>query len=422
MKKSNKITCMLLIVLLSFAGCFSAKEENGMHIILKVDIEDILRSLAGPHYSNDSIFNMAIAESKLKLKDSKSDQIDLFAASFEELNPGGQLAPYFMTPDSREEINFNTANAAVVDYLKTEVADDLEYTVIILENRLNRLGVSPRNRKLIRLSNGIDVTILTKHGNPEKDKIDRIINLLTSQAKLEFWTTYQNKEIWSAILEANRFISVMQEVSDDTCSDESAQFIRDNPLFAVMSPYTYSGGQLIPSAIAGVAELKDTAKVNTMLAIPEVKQLFPSDLVFAWHFQTIGEETPYLYLYALKASRKGRPAIGNRHYVTDVYTTTSDPNKEAFEVTLNMNAEGAKSWANLTRENIQKALAIVVDGEVYSAPMIYEEIKDGTFPISENLTQDEAIDLAIILNSGEMPIKLYAEYVELLGSDESSTP
>lgn len=421
MKNSNKITCVLFIVLLSISGCFSAKEEKGIHVILKVDFEEFIRSLAAPQYLNDSIFNIALAESKLKLKNSESDQIDLFAESFEELNPGGQLSPIFMTIDSRRQIDFNTTNDAVVDYLKKEIADDLENTRIILENRLHRFGISPENRKLIMLNNGIDVTILTKHGNPENDKIDRISKLLTSQAKLEFWTSYQNSEIWSAIEEANRFISVIREDSDDTCSNEAAQFMRDNPLFAVMSPYVNSNGQLIPSAIAGVAELKDTAKVNAMLAIPEVKQLFPSDLVFAWHFQTIGNERPYLYLYALKATRNGQPAMKG-YYVTDAHATITDQNTGEFVVSLNMNAEGAKRWSDLTRENMQKALAIVLDGVVYSAPMVFEEIKDGNSSISGNFTQNDANDLANILKSGEMPTKLHIEHVELLGSDKSSIP
>ncbi|MFC2080433.1 protein translocase subunit SecD, partial [Bacteroidota bacterium] len=185
------------------------------------------------------------------------------------------------------------------------------------------------------------------------------------------------------------------------------------PLFAVMRPYVDNSGRLIPSAVAGVVELKDTAKVNALLSIPQVRQLFPADLRFAWHFQGMGEETEFLYLYALKASRNGKPAMDGK-FVTDARTTT-DQYTGAFEVSMNMNAEGAKRWANLTRENVNKALAIVLDDVVYSAPNVSEEIKGGSSSISGNFSQNDATDLANILKSGKMPARARVESSEVIG-------
>ncbi|MCF8346663.1 MAG: protein translocase subunit SecF, partial [Bacteroidales bacterium] len=172
-------------------------------------------------------------------------------------------------------------------------------------------------------------------------------------------------------------------------------------------------GQLIPSAVIGVVELSDTAKVNEYLSIPRVRQLFPADLKFAWHFQGMGEETEFIYLYSLKATRNGQPAMDGK-YVTDARTTT-DQYTGAFEVSMSMNSEGAKRWANLTRENVQKAIAIVLDGVVYSAPNVNEEIKGGSSSISGNFTQNEATDLANILKSGKMPARARVESSEVIG-------
>ncbi|MCA1747545.1 MAG: protein translocase subunit SecD, partial [Bacteroidales bacterium] len=294
---------------------------------------------------------------------------------------------------------------------------------------------------------------------------ERVTKLLTGTANLEFWTTYQNVDIWPALENANQVIAEIQSTSlpaeevvaadagngerqeaatEDATQDESllldgeslfsdttdlgilgdsdttdlfgeeeTAFLRDNPLFAVMRPYMDNNGQLISSAIAGVVELKDTAKVNQFLSIPRVKQLFPADLRFAWHFQAMGEETEFLYLYALKATRNGQAAMDGK-YVTDARTTT-DPYTGSFEVSMSMNSEGAKRWANLTRENVQKSIAIVLDDVVYSAPNVNEEIKGGSSSISGNFTQNEATDLSNILKSGKMPARARIESSEVIG-------
>jgi SecD/SecF fusion protein len=180
-----------------------------------------------------------------------------------------------------------------------------------------------------------------------------------------------------------------------------------------MRPYADNQGRLIPTAVAGVVEIKDTAKVNEMLSMPQVKQLFPADLRFAWHFQPQGEEVEFLYLYALKATRNGQPAMDGK-YVTDARPTT-DPYTGEFEVSMNMNSEGAKRWANLTRENVNQAIAIVLDDVVYSAPNVNEEIKGGSSSISGGFTQNEATDLANILKSGKMDARARVESSEVIG-------
>jgi SecD/SecF fusion protein len=430
--------------------------KGGMNVVLEIAVEDIIRSLAVPQYLTDPVFTETMSLAKEKKKSSTADLIDLFAESFTELNPGGQLAQFFMTTESRGEIDFNTSNEEVVEYLKQEAEDAIDNSYNVLRNRIDRFGVVQMNIQRLERQGRILVAL------PGVKEPERVTKLLTGTANLEFWTTYENVDIWPTLEEANRVIADQKTAEEilsgdrepaeevveaepvaeqqesilgldedallsDTSelgilgaadstqlfSDEEAQFLKENPLFAVLRPYMDNQGRLIPSAVAGVAELKDTSTVNAYLAIPQVRQLFPADLRFAWHFQAQGEEAEFVYLYALKASRNGQPAMDGK-YVTDA-RPTNDQYTGAFEVSMNMNSEGAKRWANLTRENVGKPLAIVLDDVVYSAPNVSEEIKGGSSSISGNFTQNEATDLANILKSGKMPARARIESSEVIG-------
>ncbi len=432
--------------------------KGGMNVILEIAVEDIIRALAAPQYLSDPTFTEAMAEAKERKVGSTADFVDLFASAFEDQNPGGQLAQFFMTPESRGDIDFNTSNEEVISFLKEEADAAIDNSYNVLRNRIDRFGVVQMNIQRLERQGRILVAL------PGVKEPERVTKLLTGTANLEFWTTYQNVDIWPAIENANQAIADIQNTSlpteateadvsgetgeeemvEETPQDESlvldgeslfsdttdlsilddsdtaelfgeeeAEFMRENPLFAVMRPYMDNQGQLIPSAIAGVVELKDTAKVNRYLSIPRVKQMFPADLRFAWHFQAMGEETEFIYLYALKATRNGQAAMDGK-YVTDARTTT-DPYTGNFEVSMSMNSEGAKRWANLTRENVQKSIAIVLDGVVYSAPNVNEEIKGGSSSISGNFTQNEATDLSNILKSGKMPARARIESSEVIG-------
>jgi len=431
--------------------------KGGMNVILEIAVEDIIRALAAPQYLSDPTFTEAMDDAKERKVGSTADFVDLFASAFEDQNPGGQLAQFFMTPESRGDIDFNTSNNEVVDWLKEEADAAIDNSYNVLRNRIDRFGVVQMNIQRLERQGRILIAL------PGVKEPERVTKLLTGTANLEFWTTYQNVDIWPALENANQVIAEMQNTSlpaeeadaatgeeqetvtedtpqeeenlildgeslfadttdldilgesdtTDLFGEEEAAFMRDNPLFAVMRPYMDNNGQLIPSAIAGVVELRDTAKVNQFLSIPRVKQMFPADLRFAWHFQAMGEETEFLYLYALKATRNGQAAMDGK-YVIDARTAT-DPYTGNFEVSMNMNSEGAKRWANLTRENVGRSIAIVLDEVVYSAPNVNEEIKGGSSSISGNFTQNEATDLSNILKSGKMPARARIESSEVIG-------
>jgi SecD/SecF fusion protein len=422
--------------------------KGGMNVILEIAVEDIIRSLAANQYLTDPVFTETMALAHEKKKDSQSDFVDLFAEAFEELNPGAQLAQFFMTPETRGEIDFNTSNSDVVTYLKAEAEDAIDNSYNVLRNRIDRFGVVQLNIQKLERQGRILVEL------PGVKEPERVAKLLTGTANLEFWTTYQAAEVWNYLDQANQTLAEIlrtesleaerpaaetadtvvegetapqQDLLLDTTGldlltnldttqvfdDQESQFYRENPLIAVLTPYLDNQRNFIPGSTVGVVLLKDTAKVNAYLNIPQIKQLFPSDLKFAWHFQPQGDEMQYIRLHALKGTRNNLPVMEGT-YVTDARVGT-DPYTGQFNVSMNMNSEGAKKWANVTRENVNQAIAIVLDGLVYSAPNVSEEIKGGSSSISGDFSQAEADDLANILKSGKMPARARIESSEVIG-------
>ncbi len=432
--------------------------KGGMNVILEIAVEDIIRSLAATQFLTDPVFTQTMALAHDKKSNSQSDFVDLFAEAFEELNPGAQLAQFFMTPETRGEIDFNTTNPDVVTFLKAEAEDAIDNSYNVLRNRIDRFGVVQLNIQKLERQGRILVEL------PGVKEPERVAKLLTGTANLEFWTTYQAPEVWNYMDQANRTLATILAAEESTVSavedeaidadvtegesenllaqddllpqdellldtsgldllsdldstsvldNQEAQFYRENPLLAVLTPYLDNQRQFIPSSTVGVVLLKDTAKVNAYLAIPQIRQLFPSDMKFAWHFQPDGTEEQFIRLHALRSTRNNQPAMDGK-YVTDARVGTDQYTGE-FNVSMNMNAEGAKRWANLTRENVNQAIAIVMDGLVYSAPNVSEEIKGGSSSISGQFSQADADDLANILKSGKMPARARIESSEVIG-------
>jgi len=435
--------------------------KGGMNVILEIAVEDIIRSLAAPQYLTDPVFTETMALARQKKTNSQSDFVDLFAEAFEELNTGAQLAQFFMTPETRGSIDFSTSNQDVVVFLKQEAEGAIDNSYNVLRNRIDRFGVVQLSIQKLERQGRIMVAL------PGVKEPERVTKLLTGTANLEFWTTYQSSEVWTYLEEANNTLATIMKAeaiqgddgevdtdpgiteetevaaqqetgesildipqdellldtagldllsdldSTQVFDDQEEQFYRENPLIAVLTPYLDNQRNFIPGSTVGVVMLKDTAKVNAYLSIPQIRQLFPSDLSFAWHFQPDGEEQQFIRLHALKSTRNNQPAMEGK-YVTDA-RVGNDPYTGEFNVSMNMNAEGAKRWANITRENVNEAIAIVLDGLVYSAPNVSEEIKGGSSSISGNFSQADADDLANILKSGKMPARARVESSEVIG-------
>lgn len=420
--------------------------KGGMNVILEVSVEDVIKSLAAPHYLTDPVFTQAMNRALQKKITRQEDFTDLFAESFEELNPGGKLAQFFMTPETRGTIDLNTDNAKVVDYLRNEAESAIDNSFNVLWNRIDRYGVIQPNIQRLERQGRILIEL------PGVSDPERVTKLLTGTANLEFWTTYENEEVLPLFQEANTVLqgilsteeqpSLLSETADTTGKkaeislfgdkkdtaqvsllggqdstslglSEQEQARKENPFFSVIIPYLDNNGRPIRGSVVGIVALRDTAKANAILQRPQIRLLFPGDMKFFWNQKPLKGNEAFIQLHALKASREAGASLSGK-YITDARMAFGQFKGES-EVHMSMNSEGAKRWANLTRENVNRCLAIVLDGSVVSAPVVNSEIKGGGSTITGDFTQNEATDLANVLKSGKMPARARIESSEVIG-------
>jgi SecD/SecF fusion protein len=405
--------------------------KGGMNVILEVSVEDILKALS--NYNPDKSFNAALVRAKELQKQSQADYLTLFGRAFQEVDPNAKLASIFGTVDLKEKINFNSTNAEVLKVLDGEVTGAITNAFNILRTRIDRFGVTQPN--ITQLSTKGRILIeLPGQNNPK-----RVRELLQGTANLEFWETYENSEIIGYLSQANNLLKEIKAatlptvapteqsadkgaVTDTTKKDQSLldliekdttkvpeaatreEFTLQNPLFGLLSPRVSQEGQPLPSSMIGLASSKDTAKVNDLLKMNQIKTLFPRDLKLMW------SQNPYKYdptktLYELHAikitTRDGRPPLDGG-VITSARTSSGVTGSEV-KVDMSMNGEGSKIWARMTRENIDRCLAVVLDGYVRSYPKVQNEITGGSTEITGDFTIEEADDLANILKSGKLP-------------------
>lgn len=427
--------------------------KGGMNVILEISVEDVIRSLAAPHYLADPVFNQTMNLALKKRATVQEDFVVLFAESFEEVSPGGKLAQFFMTPDTRGEIDLTTPNADVVTYLRTQAESAIDNSFNVLRNRIDRFGVVQPNIQRLERQGRILVEL------PGIDDPERVTKLLTGTANLEFWTTYENTEVLPYFQQANILLKEISESGDESSilgapesgtgevnaedstgeislldtpkdtageislieSQDSASILasqqeqlkKENPLFSVLIPYLDQQNQPVGGSVVGIANIRDTATVNAYMLRPQIKSLFPGDMKFYWNQKTLADNETFIQLHALKASREKGASMSGK-YVTEASMQYGQFKNEA-QVHMSMNSEGAKRWANLTRENVGRCIAIVLDGYVVSAPVVRGEIKGGSSSIEGNFTQAEATDLSNILKSGKMPARARIESSEVIG-------
>jgi SecD/SecF fusion protein len=407
--------------------------KGGMNVILEVSVKDILRALS--NYNPDKTFNEALARADQMQSQSQADYLTLFGRAFQEVDPNAKLASVFGTVELRDRINFNTTNEEVLKVLSNEVDGAIKNAFNILRTRIDRFGVVQPNITQLATKGRILIEL------PGQTNPKRVRELLQGTANLEFWETYENGEIIGYLSQANNILREIQASSkstpaaaekpvtasadqsdttkknqdlldligkDTTTTTQNAgtreSFNLQNPLFGLLSPRVSQDGQPLPSSMIGLALGKDTAKVNSMLKMNQVRSIFPRDLKFFW------SQNPYKYdptktlyeLHAIKVTtRDGRPPLDG-NVITSARTSSGVTGSEV-EVNMSMNAEGAKTWARMTRENIGRCIAVVLDGYVRSFPVVQNEITGGNTQITGDFTIEEADDLANILKSGKLP-------------------
>ncbi len=398
--------------------------KGGMNVMLEIEVQDVIKTLAGNNASNPA-FAEALATAEEQLANGQTqDLIGAFVDAFESTSNGGSLAAIFVSPE-RKDIMPNSSNNAVESVLRSEAEAAIATSFNILRNRIDRFGVTQPNIQRLPGSNRVLVEL------PGVKEPQRVRSLLQGAASLEFWTTYDAREVISSLAAADRLIKSMndtqtvapeateetaeateatEEASNDLLSSASSAAAAEaqeapsssfytfeqNPLFTLINPQ-YAGG-----AVIGAVLPADIAKVDEFLAMPEVLNLFPADIRFKWAIKGAESLEGRYFLYAIRAERADGKAPLDGSVVTDAREMYSDQGASA-EVSMSMNAEGLKEWARLTGENVGKCVAIVLDGYVYSAPVIQTKIEGGNTSITGNFTIQEAKDLSNVLKSGKVP-------------------
>ncbi len=431
--------------------------KGGMNVTLQVAIEDVVNALAGSN-KNDPHFQKAMKDALAAQHNSQEDFITLFYDAWKKDNPGIKLASVFATVELKDEVSPNSTDEEVLKVLRRQADAAIGNTYDVLSKRIDKFGVAQPRIQRLQTAGRILVEL------PGVKDPRRVRKLLQSTARLEFWETYDFKDpkIYEAVQKADqltreRYLRMMKKeeviskddndsiaentteletvtenngddelsldnsedstvanedlvVEDDNATDEN-KMNEAKGLFNYLVPnFRESNGKYYPGngPTLGYAAIRDTARVNALLNLPEVKALFPRDVRFYWEFkppkymQKNGVQANVLELYLIRVtSRDGEPPLDGE-VITDASRQYSQ--KGRVEVDMGMNVDGARIWKNLTKENIGKSIAIVLDGYVYSAPTVQSEIPNGRSQITGDFTPEEGADLANVLKSGKLPV------------------
>jgi len=402
--------------------------QGGMNVTLEVSVVDLVKSLA--NYSKDSTFTAAIRLAVEKQKDGQDDFVTSFGKAFEEVSPNGKLASIFNTLELKDQVKYNSTNKEVLDVLRKETKIAIDNSFNIIRTRIDRFGVAQPNIQPLQTAGRILVEL------PGVDDPKRVRKLLQGTANLEFWETYDNSEVYPYLAQANQKLveilalksngsittadttaakaaadttssSLLNELesksaTDTSKVDASGDMKKQFPLFSVLSPSATAQGELFPGAAVGTSHFKDTATVNSYLKMDQVRALMPRNLTFKWTAKAIDKEEKFFRLIAIKVTGRDGRAPLEGDVITDARQDYAEMGSRP-EVSMSMNSEGAKIWARLTKENVGKSIAIVLDGYVRSYPNVNGEITGGRSSITGMESVEEAMDLANILKSGKMP-------------------
>lgn len=410
--------------------------KGGMNITMEVSVADILKALSG--YNTTENFNQALKLASERQQSTQADYLTLFVQAYQEIDPNAKLSAIFSTFELKDKISSTSTNAEVESILREEVEGAIDNSFNVLRTRIDRFGVVQPNIQKLDQQGRILIEL------PGIKEPERVRKLLQGSANLEFWETYEMSEVAPNLIQANALIAEMQraaepqeneveEVVEETevvetqdsvvsavdslaaqlaannpeaaaADNEEAleKYKKENPLFAVLQPSIDQAGQAMRGPVVGIAHYSDTVAVNKYLGMKQVRELMPRDLQFRWTVKAFDEAGYYYQLVAIKVTNRDGRAPLEGSAVTDARADFSQSSVYA-NVSMTMNAEGAKTWARLTKENIGKSIAIALDGYIYSFPTVQTEITGGNSSITGNFSVEEAKDLANTLKSGKMP-------------------
>ena len=417
--------------------------KGGMNVVLELNVADVIRSLS--NNNQDENFNKALDLAYAHQATSQKDFIDLFAEEYKKLDSGARLSAIFSTFELKDKITPQSSDAQVVSVLKQELQSAIDNSFNVLRTRIDRFGVVSPNIQRLETAGRILVEL------PGVKEPERVRKLLQGSANLEFWETYKLPEIYQQLVAADNVLakipnkegflifstdnvkkiadaadanvseadSLLAELGQDKKDTEANQsmeeFAKQHPLFALLQISQYNG-QLSPGSTVGIAQAKDMEKISEYLNMKQVKEVLPRNLALKWGVKAIDDKEQFFELYALKVTnRDGSPALGG-DVVTDANADfMQQAGRSEQMVNMVMNAEGSKAWARLTKENIGRQIAIVLDEMVYSAPNVNDEITGGRSQITGHFTPEEAKDLANVLKSGKMAASVHIVQEDVVG-------
>ena len=416
--------------------------KGGMNVILEVSVPDVIKALADN--KSDEAFNQALATAAKQATTSQDDVITLFIREYHRIAPDASLSQLFATQQLKDKVNQKSSDAEVEKVLREEVKAAVDNSFNVLRTRIDRFGVVQPNIQSLEDKMGRIMVELPGIKEPE-----RVRKLLQGSANLEFWETYTAREVLPAMQSADAKLRVIlaegttadtdtieavlteatpvekKTVSaadslaaalkgDVTAEDKSAanmeEIKKQYPLLSILQLNSSGQGPVI-----GYANYKDTADINKYLAMPEIKADLPKDLRLKWgvspsEFDKKGQT---FELYAIKSTERNGKAPLEGDVVTDAKDEFDQYSKPA--VSMTMNSDGARRWAQLTKQNIGRSIAIVLDNYVYSAPNVNSEITGGRSQITGHFTPEQAKDLANVLKSGKMPAPAHIVQEDIVG-------
>ncbi|MBF1601822.1 MAG: protein translocase subunit SecDF [Prevotella sp.] len=405
--------------------------KGGMNVVLEISVPDVVDFLAD--HKQDAAYQKALETAKQEEMHSPKDFISLFVDAFHKDAPGHKLAEIFATQQLKGKVSTQSTDEEVEKALREEVASAIDNSYNVVTNRIDQYGVVQPNIQKLEGQEGRLMVEMPGIREPE-----RMRKLLQGSANLEFWETYNNQEITPYLTQLDQRLA-NGETKVDTAATDSTKKVQAKaaatPKFALNKNNAAKGEdaqmaalkkmhpllsmlQTIPGdalSLVGYASVRDTAAINKMIYGSLAKQILPSDLKLLWSAKPEdGLNKKNVYgLYALKITTSDGRAPLEGDVVTDAKDDFDQHGRP--QVSMTMNSEGAREWAALTKANVGKAIAIVLDGVVYSAPRVDREISGGQSVISGNFTIEDTKDLANTLKSGRMPAPAKIVQEEVVG-------
>ncbi|WP_449020939.1 protein translocase subunit SecDF [Prevotella jejuni] len=405
--------------------------KGGMNVVLEISVPDVIDFLAD--HKQDVAYQKALEMAKQEETKSQKDFITLFVDAYHQVAPGHKLAEIFATQELKGKVSTQSTDAEVVKALREAVASAIDNSYNVVTNRIDQYGVVQPNIQKLEGQEGRLMVEMPGIREPE-----RMRKLLQGSANLEFWETYNNQEINPYLTQLDQRLANADTKTDTTATASNKEvqgkkapakkLVLDrsdaaeggnaqmdamkkmHPLLSMLQ--TIPGNAL---SLVGYASVRDTAAINKIIYSQLAKQIFPSDLKLLWGAKPAEglNKKNVFELYALKVTT----ADGRAPLEGDVVTFAKDEFDQHGrpQVSMTMNSEGAREWAALTKANAGKAIAIVLDGVVYSAPNVKGEISGGQSVISGNFTIEDTKDLANTLKSGRMPAPAKIVQEEVVG-------